>query len=57
MENGDIEKLENGKLILKKNIGFTSISSATNFVYGGTNNGWEYWVDDNGNSINNLRSK
>lgn len=57
VESGDIEKKDNGKLILQKNVGFSSISTATNFVYGGVNNGWEYWEDDDGNSINNLRRK
>lgn len=57
IENGDIEKTDNGKLILRKNVGFTSLSAATNFVYGGTNNGWEYWEDDQGNSVNLFRGK
>ena len=32
--------------------GLSSISAATDFVYGGSNNGWIYWNDETGIVLN-----
>lgn len=32
--------------------GLTSISAATDFIYGGSNNGWIFWEDENGIILN-----
>ena len=32
--------------------GISSISTATNFVYGGSSNGWLFWTDENGVVLN-----
>ncbi len=49
---GNIIELENEKYILKQDYTFNSPSSATDFVLGGSNNGWNYWKDENGVIIN-----
>ncbi|MEG1668687.1 DUF4357 domain-containing protein [Chryseobacterium sp.] len=51
IDNGQIEENEND-YILKDDIRFNAISTVTNFIYGGSNNGWEYWNDENGVVIN-----
>ena len=48
----NIIELENEKYILKQDYTFNSPSSATDFVLGGSNNGWNYWKDENGVIIN-----
>ena len=42
---------ESGEYVLNQNIMFNSISSTSNFVYGGSNNGWIQWKDDEGNTL------
>lgn len=53
LENGMVKKVADCYKTVKV-ISFASISAATNFVYGGTNNGWVCWKDEEGNSINDL---
>lgn len=56
IDNGQIEESENN-YVLKDDIRFNAISTVTNFIYGGNNNGWESWKDENGVVINDsLRS-
>ena len=52
------ELLEDGSIILVedsyktvKSINLTSISAASDFVYGGSNNGWTQWKDEEGNLL------
>ena len=52
------ELLEDGSIILVedsyktvKPINLTSISAASDFVYGGSNNGWTQWKDEEGNLL------
>lgn len=42
---------ENGVYILNQSLMFNSISTVSNFVYGGSNNGWIQWKDDEGNVL------
>ena len=44
--------LKDGKYILTQNYTFGTPSAAADFVIGGSNNGWQYWKDGNGISIN-----
>ena len=50
IEEGTVVE-ESGVYILNQNIMFNSISSTSNFVYGGSNNGWIQWKDDEGNTL------
>lgn len=44
--------------ITQKDLDFMSLSTATNFVYGGCNDGWLLWKDESGKIINDtLRYK
>lgn len=57
LEDGSVIKTETCYKIVKPII-FQSISAASNFIYGGSNNGWEQWKDEDGNIINTtIRSK
>lgn len=53
LKSGDI-KLIDGKYILKKNIDFNSISAASDFVVGGSTNGWVVWKDESGQTADEL---
>ena len=49
---------ENGIYVFAQNYTFNSPSAATDFILGGSNNGWNYWKDKDDNSINDsLRKK
>ena len=50
IEEGTVVE-ESGVYLLNQNIMFNSISSTSNFVYGGSNNGWIQWKDDEGNTL------
>lgn len=50
IEEGTVVE-ESGVYILNQNIMFNSISSTSNFVYGGSNNGWIQWKDDEGKTL------
>ena len=57
IEDGSVIKTETCYKVVKP-IMFQSISAASNFIYGGSNNGWEQWKDEDGNVINaSIRSK
>lgn len=48
---------EDNECVLVKNYIFSSPSAATDFIVGGSNNGWDAWKDENGDTINHsLRS-
>lgn len=44
--------LKDGKYIMTENYTFGTPSAAADFVIGGSNNGWQYWKDGSGISIN-----
>ena len=48
----EIIKCVNGRYIFEQDYIFTSPSAATDFILGGSNNGWIYWKDKNGRLIN-----
>ncbi len=48
----EIIKCVNGRYIFEQDYLFTSPSAATDFILGGSNNGWIYWKDKNGRLIN-----
>ncbi|MFI3162930.1 MAG: DUF4357 domain-containing protein [Bacillota bacterium] len=57
IESGIIED-NNSEYTVIEVIGFTAVSTALDFIYGGSNNGWLHWKDENGNAINDsLRNK
>lgn len=43
---------KDGIYIFAQNYTFSSPSTATDFILGGSNNGWNYWKDSNGQIIN-----
>jgi uncharacterized protein with ParB-like and HNH nuclease domain len=50
--------IENGICSFTRDFKFGSPSQATDFIFGGSNNGWDYWKDSNGVIINDcLRGK
>lgn len=53
LRNRDIE-LAGDKYLLKKNIDFNSLSGASDFVVGGSTNGWAQWKDENGKTADEL---
>ena len=56
INSGDIQKI-NGIYILKKNISFKTPSGASDFVLGGSTNGWVTWKDKNGKTLDELYRK
>lgn len=49
---------KDGVYLFAQSYTFSSPSTATDFIIGGSNNGWNYWKDRNGNIINDsLRHK
>ena len=52
--DGSITKKDNGKYYLTKVISFKSPSGASDFVLGGSTNGWKEWKDDEGKTLNDL---
>lgn len=56
LEDGVIIKLEDSYKTIK-NILFQSISAASNFIYGGSNNGWSQWRDEDGNILDSTIRK
>lgn len=48
----EIIEHKNGVVKFNQNFTFSSISSATDFILGGSNNGWNYWKDENDIVIN-----
>ena len=56
LNDGNIE-LEGKKYILKKTISFKTPSGASDFVLGGSTNGWREWKDSNGKTLDELFRK
>jgi hypothetical protein len=51
LENNELEEAKN-KYILKKEMTFNLPSSAVDFIFGGSNNCWDYLKDEDDNVIN-----
>ena len=57
LDNGIIEEMMGG-LQFVQDYTASSVSNAAALILGGSRNGWDYWKDENGVSINNsLRKK
>ena len=44
----EVVEFKHGRYIFTEDYTFNSPSAATDFILGGSNNGWEYWKDENG---------
>lgn len=54
----DIVEYKNGEYVFVQSYTFNSPSAATDFIIGGSNNGWQYWKDKNTNIIgDSLRNR
>ena len=56
MEKGDIAQ-EGGNYILKITIEFNTPSGASDFILGGSTNGWVEWKDKNGKTLDKIYRK
>lgn len=54
IEDGTIIQKANGKYYLTKVVSFKSPSGASDFVLGGSTNGWKEWKDDSGATLSDL---
>ena len=54
LDEGSIVQKENGKFYLKKVISFKTPSGASDFVLGGSTNGWSEWRDKDGKTLDEL---
>ena len=54
--NGDIES-ENGIFILKTTLEFNTPSGASDFILGGSTNGWIEWKNKDGKTLDELYRK
>lgn len=54
IDDGSIIKRDNGKYYLTKVVSFKSPSGASDFVLGGSTNGWKEWKDDSGATLSDL---
>ncbi|MBQ4119082.1 MAG: DUF4357 domain-containing protein [Clostridia bacterium] len=58
LEEGIIKETDKGAVFVKTYMflsqwkSYTALSSAAGFILCGSRNGWEYWKDENGNSLN-----
>ena len=52
--NGTIAKKDDGKFYLTKVLTFKTPSGASDFVLGGSTNGWTEWKDRDGKTLNDL---
>lgn len=50
-------KIINGEITLTSDITFESPSGASVFCLGSSSNGWDFWIDDNGKSLDDLYRK
>ena len=48
----EIVEYKSGRHLFVQDYTFNSPSAATDFILGGSNNGWNYWKDENGKIIN-----
>lgn len=55
LSNSNIKKLDDGNFELIQDLLFTSPSTALAFVLGRNVNGWLYWKDKNGNSLDKVK--
>ena len=54
LDNGTIAKKDDGKFYLTKVLTFKTPSGASDFVLGGSTNGWTEWKDRDGKTLNDL---
>ena len=54
LSDGTIEKRSDGKHYLTKVVSFKTPSGASDFVLGGSSNGWVEWKDSNGKTLSEL---
>lgn len=54
LDDGDIRVREDGLGVLLKSVSFKSPSSASEFVLGGSINGWTAWIDADGKTLDAL---
>ena len=57
VDAGDIVVGKDGKGVLQKTVSFVSPSGASNFVLGGSTNGWIEWQDKDGQTLDALYRK
>ena len=57
LEESIIELAESGKAKFVKEYSFSSISAAAGFLLDGSRNGWEYFLTEDGESLDKLRSQ
>ena len=57
LDNGDIVLSSNGKYRLQTTLVFNSPSGASDFVIGGSTNGWTEWKDKDGKTLDELYRK
>ena len=57
LDNGNIVLTDNGKYRLKTTLVFNSPSGASDFVIGGSTNGWTEWKDKDGKTLDELYRK
>lgn len=55
--NSSVLKESEGHYILQTNIVFPSVSSASSVILGRSSNGWTEWKDDQGKSLDELKSR
>lgn len=53
----EVVAIRYGRYVFTQDYTFNSPSGATDFILGGSNNGWNYWKDENGNTINDTLRK
>ena len=54
LQDGTIIKRPDGRYILTKVVGFKSPSGASDFILGGSTNGWVEWKNNDGNTLNDI---
>lgn len=54
LDNGNIEPSNNGKYVLKTTLTFKSPSGASDFVLGGSTNGWTEWKNKDGKTLDEI---
>lgn len=54
VESGDLSADGNGRMVLVKAVSFASPSGASDFVLGGSTNGWIEWRNKDGNTLDAL---
>lgn len=56
IDSGNLQQIDNA-FILKKTLSFKTPSGASDFVLGGSTNGWLEWKDENGKTLDELYRK